>query len=192
MPTGKSHRYLTAVFLFTLSTAWAGDATEPIALDSLEYKIEIARHERLLKVRKSEGVTLAPFASDGCSGGLSAGWELLSSALPEFAKRHGDRPPWESCCIAHDRAYHAGGPSDADARASLEARVRADEQLRQCVTETGEKRMPVLVTEYDLSPDQISRLYRNIADAMYRAVRLGGAPCTGLPWRWGFGWPPCD
>jgi len=31
-----------------------------------------------------------------------------------------------------------------------------------------------------------------IAEIMYRAVRLGGAPCTTLPWRWGFGWPKCE
>ena len=30
------------------------------------------------------------------------------------------------------------------------------------------------------------------ADMMYRAVRIGGGPCTGLPWRWGNGWPGCN
>ena len=31
-----------------------------------------------------------------------------------------------------------------------------------------------------------------IADLMYRAVRIGGVPCTGLPWPWDYGWPECD
>jgi hypothetical protein len=35
-------------------------------------------------------------------------------------------------------------------------------------------------------------IYQGIADLMYRAVRLGGIPCSGLPWRWGYGWPACD
>ena len=38
-----------------------------------------------------------------------------------------------------------------------------------------------------LSPD----LYAAIAELMYRAVRIGGIPCSGLPWRWGYGWPEC-
>jgi len=52
--------------------------------------------------------------------------------------------------------------------------------------------MPALMKHYDLGRDQVSMLYRSIADAMYRAVRAGGLPCTALPWQWGFGWPRCD
>jgi len=127
----------------------------------------------------------------GCSGGQSAGWDLLARTFPEMAKRHGNLPPWQQCCVAHDRAYHAGGGRQVDAEASYTARLRADDQLRRCVVETGERRVPVLMADYGLSRDQVSALYRSIADVMYKAVRLGGAPCTGLPWRWGFGWPQC-
>jgi hypothetical protein len=56
---------------------------------------------------------------------------------------------------------------------------------------SGEARKQLLAAEYGLSGDQVSFLYRSIADAMYRAVRLGGKSCTGMPWRWGFGWPMC-
>ena len=35
-------------------------------------------------------------------------------------------------------------------------------------------------------------VYEVIGDLMYRAVRIGGIPCSGLPWRWGYGWPECD
>jgi hypothetical protein len=193
MLIGQLHRRLTVlVILFCLSAARAQETTQPIRPDSLGYQIELARHERLVEARASRSVTLSPFKSDGCSGGLSAGWDFFAQTFPELARRHGGQPPWQYCCIVHDRAYHAGGGRQADAKRSYDARRSADEQLRQCVIRTGEQRMPVLMNDYSLSRDQVSTLYRSIADAMYRAVRVGGIPCTALPWRWGFGWPRCD
>lgn len=192
MPTGTTCRQLTIVLLSScLLAASAESADGPrTSIDRLEYRIEIDRHKRLANTRKSKGDILSPFTADGCSGGVSAGWTLLSSALPAFAKRHGNRPPWESCCIAHDRLYHKGGASDAEA--SFEARRQADEKLRQCVIKFGEERTSELTAQNDLNQDEVELLYRGIGDVMYRAVRLGGAPCTGLSWRWGFGRPPCD
>ena len=29
------------------------------------------------------------------------------------------------------------------------------------------------------------------SEAMFLAVRFGGGPCSGLPWRWGFGYLGC-
>jgi hypothetical protein len=176
-----------------LSVAWAEGTSRSITtIDGLEYTIELNRHERLIKARTARDATLTAFASDGCSGGLSAGWKLFSSAVPAIAKRSGDRPPWENCCVAHDRVYHTGGPPKVDATISFEARRTADEELRQCVIRVGEERLQTLMAEYGLTADQASLAYRTIADLMYRAVRIGGAPCTGLPWRWGFGWPACE
>jgi hypothetical protein len=173
--------------------AAAQDAAQSLALvDDLELRIEIGQHERLIKRRTKDGATLSAFASDGCSGNLSTGWELVSKSLPAVAKHHGDRPPWEGCCVAHDRLYHEGGAANLDAKGSFAARRAADEQLRQCVVKTGEDRLDALSADYNLSRDEISRIYRTIADVIYRAVRLGGGPCTGLTWRWGFGWPQCD
>jgi hypothetical protein len=184
---------ISALSMACLSAAWAQNATEPLApLDGLEHRFELGQHERLVKTRKSKGAKLASFASDGCSGGLSAGWRLIASTLPAIAARYGDRPPWESCCIAHDRAYHIGAGPDADAETSFDARRLADEELRQCVMRVGEERMPALTAEYGLRYDEVSQLHRRIADIMHGAVRLGGVPCTGLPWRWGFGWPHCE
>jgi len=183
-------RAIILILMSGLSAGWAQDLTPP--LDDLEFRIEIGRHERLVQRRKAEGATLASFRSDGCSGGLSTGWALISATLPAIARRHGNRPPWEGCCVAHDLTYHTGGASNVDAKASFEARRAADEELRLCVIRTGEDRFDALRADYDLSRGEISRLYQTVADAMYRAVRLGGAPCTGLPWRWGFGWPQCD
>jgi hypothetical protein len=194
MQTGRSSgAAIVAILMLGLSAASAQDpAQSPAFLDDLEFRLEIGRHERLNKRRTAEGATLAPFRSDGCSGGLSTGWSLVSEALPAIARRHGDRPPWEHCCLAHDRAYHMAGPSGADAAASFDARRAADEALRQCVVSTAEDRLDALSAEYGLSRDEVSRIYRAIADVMHRAVRLGGVPCSGLAWRWGFGWPQCD
>lgn len=184
--------------LVSVSGAWPQDAAKPSAagdgsmVDSLEYDLEIGLHKRLVDTRRTPGVQLAPFESDGCSGGLSAGWALISSLFPALAERHGDHPPWERCCFEHDRLYHAGGPRNADADASFAARRAADERLRQCVIDVGAQRAPALMAEYGLGRDRVSWLYRRIAQAMYNSVRLGGAPCTGLSWRWGFGWPSCN
>ena len=131
------------------------------------------------------GVTVAAAA-------CSTGWAFISTTLPAVARRHGDRPPWENCCVAHDRAYHTGGASNADAKASFGARRAADEALQLCVIRTGEDRFDTLSADFDLSRDEVSRLYRAIADVMYRTVRVGGTPCSALPWRWGFGWPQCE
>jgi hypothetical protein len=181
------------ILTLSFSTAAAQDASQSLALiDDLEFRIEIGQHERLIKRRTVAGTVLAPFASDGCSGNLSTGWELVSKTLPSVAKHHGERPPWEDCCVAHDRIYHAGGAAGLDAKASFAARRAADEQLRVCVIKTGVDRLEVLSTDYNLSRDEISIIYRTIADVMYRAVRFGGGPCSGLAWRWGFGWPPCE
>jgi hypothetical protein len=182
--------------LFGLCAAWvqearAQEASSPSALvESLELSIEIPMHERLAKIKRASGATLAPFVSDGCSGGLSAAWKLVASKVPAVAKMHGERPPWEKCCLVHDRAYHTGG-GDSDAKASFAARRLADEELRQCVRQFGEERVETLTVEYGLGRDEVVLLYRAIADAMFLAVRVGGLPCSGLPWRWGFGWPAC-
>jgi hypothetical protein len=37
----------------------------------------------------------------------------------------------------------------------------------------------------------VDEAYAAIADAIFAAVRLGGAPCSGLSWRWGYGFPNC-
>jgi hypothetical protein len=170
-----------------LSAAWAQDTATH---DDLEFRIEISRHERLVKRRQAQSAPLEPFRSDGCSGGLSLAWAFISANVPAMMRRHGDRPPWEAC--AHDQAYHMGGRSDLDAKSSFEARRTADEKFRMCVISSGEERLDSLSAEYNLSREEVSRIYQAIADIMYRAVRLGGIPCSGLPWRWGFGWPDCD
>lgn len=167
----------------------AGDAP---AIEALERQLELGRHARLARIKSAPDSRLADFTTDGCSGGLSAGWESLAAWLAEFRAVHGDRPPWEACCIAHDRLYHAGGPRDATPDDSFEARRSADLALRDCVIETGARRAQALSAQYHLTENQIAGIYAAVADLMYRSVRLGGIPCSDLPWRWGYGWPACD
>lgn len=175
-----------------VAAAAAADSSPPErSANGLYYQLEIGKHQRLVRARSQAGAVLAPFVSDGCSGGLSIGWAFLSSTFPAIVERHGNRPPWENCCLDHDRLYHTGGPSEADADASFTARLKADNALRACVIDVGESRAPQLRREYGLTNDQVRLLYKGVADAMYGAVRLGGGPCSGLPWRWGFGWPQC-
>jgi len=187
-PDGSVSCLAAMLLLSAVTAASAQEASEP---RSLEYRIEIGKHVQLVKTRTSAGARLTAFVSDGCSGGLSVGWAFVSKAFPAVARYHGDKPPWEHCCLAHDRLYHAGGPAHADAKISFEARRIADKQLRRCVIEVGQERREDLATAYGLSQERVALLYRTIAEIMYRAVRLGGAPCTPLPWRWGFGWPQC-
>ena len=152
--------------------------------------VETEGHRRLVRVMDGAGHRPAPFVTDGCSGGLSATWRGLADRLPRFAGIHAERPPWEACCVTHDRAYHAAGGART-ARESHAARRAADIALRACVRETGARRTAGLSAAYGVPASRIADAYEVIADAMFAAVRLGGAPCSGLPWRWGYGYPPC-
>lgn len=60
-----------------------------------------------------------PFATDGCSGGMSWAWRTFA----------GKPPPWEGACIHHDRAYWMGG--------NPARRLRADRELRRSIHARG-------------------------------------------------------
>ena len=193
----NSYRIVSVLLLIfaplVLATADAG-AAEGVSeeLDVVERKLELGAHRHLIRRIDAPGVTLASFTTDGCSGGLSAVWSELSERLPRFAEVHGALPPWEQCCVEHDRAYHRGVTPGSRAGFSFEARKSADLALERCVKRTADRRRPQLAAAYGLSESEVRLLYRAISALMYRAVRLGGVPCSGLPWRWGYGWPACD
>lgn len=149
---------------------------------------ELKSHEKLADVRAQS--TLAPFTTDGCSGGMSATWSVVAHLFPTFEDIHMETPPWQDCCVTHDRAYHLGN-EDPTPNASYAARLVADQTLQACVAETAESRRDVLKSEYGMSDSQIDMAFRMIGATMYDAVRFGGGPCSGLPWRWGYGWPSC-
>lgn len=152
--------------------------------------VELPAH-RVLMQSLDEGAALAPFTTDGCSGGLSESWRLVADWFPEFAQAHHQTPPWEACCVTHDRAYHnAGGATEAGQ--SFSERLTADQALRDCVRTIGQDRMSEVQALYDVSEVQVTQAYEAIAEGMFLAVRFGGGPCSGLPWRWGYGYPQCS
>jgi hypothetical protein len=153
--------------------------------------LELPAHRALIAARDRPGVVLGKFESDGCSGGLSQTWRLVADQFPQFAQVHEQAPPWESCCVTHDRAYYDGG-SALTAEASFAARLTADQQLEACVVDMGTTRRDELAKVYGISADQVETAYATIGGAMFWAVRFGGGPCTGLPWRWGFGFADCS
>ena len=159
--------------------------------DALERHVEMSRHEKLQTIKRNPRNVLTEFTTDGCSGGLSVGWEYLAGMIPNFKETHGTVPAWQSCCETHDLAYHEAGSREDTAEMSFEARRQADLELKDCVIETGIKRGPELTKEYNISNEELKHLYNAIANLMYGAVRIGGMPCTDLPWRWGYGWPEC-
>lgn len=151
---------------------------------------ELSAHRALERARTGDEALLAPFTTDGCSGALSSVWTVVADRFPAFASVHGDKPPWEACCIDHDRIYHSAG-SASDFEASFHARLTADEALRLCVIEAGEGRLVEIAAIYEVDEETVRQAYRAISRAMFVAVRFGGAPCSGLPWRWGYGYPDC-
>jgi hypothetical protein len=184
---------LSGIVLFLSGNSSAKTTgTLELSIDALERQLEMKRHDQLVMLKNDPKSTLAEFTTDGCSGGLSVGWEYLAGKIQHFHAMHGTRPAWESCCVTHDRAYHTGGPRQTTAAESFAARREADLALKTCVLETGMKRIPELSAEYTISAREVETLYRAIAALMYRSVRIGGMPCTGLPWRWGYGWPECE
>jgi hypothetical protein len=147
-------------------------------------EFEELRLRQLQSVQKEGDLT--PFTTDGCSGRMSRNWGRLAEILPGFEKGLGDKPPWEDCCIVHDKAYWRG-----DAVDGYRLRKLADDALRQCVIDTGNKLAPQLSQKHSVSEDKIRHAFRVTGELMYQAVRLGGQPCSLLPWRWGYGWPNC-
>ena len=153
--------------------------------------LELPAHRALVELREKPDTVQIRFESDGCSGGLSEVWRLGAERFPGFAKVHESAPPWESCCVIHDRAYYDGAEAP-DAETSFDARLEADRRLELCVAEMGVSRRDELAEIYGIRPDQVETAYSTIGSAMFWAVRFGGGPCTGLPWRWGFGFPDCS
>ena len=181
MITGPFSRRALALLSLALLSPLAAAET-PLAEGMRE--IEEFRMRQLQAVHTD--AEIQPFTTDGCSGNQSKSWQTLARLLPGFADELGERPPWEACCVAHDRLYWQGRVDDGFNR-----RVAADAELKACVAATGERLAPELGSRYDVSEERVRDAFATIADWMYRAVRIGGQPCSLLPWRWGYGWPNC-
>ena len=155
-------------------------------IEQIERELEVSRYQTLAQVQADPHNHLAAFTSDGCSGGLSDGWRFLAKTLPAFKHKFGDKPPYESCCVEHDRAYWQGETDNG-----FEKRQRADRALQQCIVAFGKAHRDEFAHEFALSPKAIENNFSIVAALMYRAVRVGGRPCTPFAWRWGYGWPLC-
>lgn len=151
---------------------------------------ELSAHRELIQSFRRNGRSPDVFTTDGCSGGLSKAWRTVSDRFSDFAKAHEKAPPWESCCVVHDRTYHSAGGAN-EAHESYALRLSADQALRECVLDTGRERSADLSVKYGLSEDQVHAAYQAIANAVFDAVRIGGLPCSGQAWRWGYGYPHC-
>jgi hypothetical protein len=185
-------RSVLALWVMSVSvSAMATGSARADEADVFGRALELPAHRALIARRDQPGTNLSQFKTDGCSGGLSEVWRLVADQFPGFADAYESAPPWESCCVTHDRAYH-NGVNTSRAQASFAARLMADRTLEACVTDMGINRRDELAVVYDITPDQVETAYATIGGAMFWAVRFGGGPCTGLPWRWGFGYPNCS
>jgi hypothetical protein len=180
-----------AWLLCCLTLPLCGEASKDKPPDSID-RLELRRHAEMLSTMRTNDTALAAFTTDGCSGGLSIGWQYLAMQVAAVRSTHGELPPWEACCVEHDHLYHAAVPVESTPEDSFRARKQADEALHSCVIDTGFDRATSLSNDYEVSIETVEGLYTSIADLMYRAVRVGGVPCSGLPWRWGYGWPQCE
>lgn len=184
-------RGIVSLAMAVFATTVSSQEKKPIETTlSFTKSFEMPAQRALQRIKKNPAASLSVFVSDGCSGGLSASWSVIAEYLPTFAKAHQTTPPWEYCCVNHDRSYHAAGTS-SDPETSYSARLEADETLQGCVLETAEQRMAELTELYGLTNTEIRSAYSAISTSMFIAVRLGGGPCTGLPWRWGYGYQNC-
>ena len=161
-------------------------------METVERKLELGRHQQLAEKKAIGGTVLTKFTTDRCSGGLSVGWTYLADKIDRVQSALGVHPPWESCCIEHDKSYHIAGDRGTTAIDSFVLRKEADSALKTCVLQVGVERTPELTAKYNLSAQEVEFLYKTISSLMYHAVRVGGVPCSGLPWRWGYGCPECD
>ena len=155
-------------------------------LDQATRLLEQASMKRLQAQQSQPGVTINTFRSDGCSGGLSDSWKTLARIWPEFSRAVGEVPPWERCCVAHDRDYWRGETVDG-----FEKRLQSDRELRQCVVSTGQDQAGDIALRLGAEREEVTEIFNLTAELMFHAVRIGGSPCTGLAWRWGYGWPHC-
>lgn len=157
--------------------------------DQLGQGLELRAHAVLMRqVATVDGPSA--FTTDGCSGGLSATWQGIAAYWPQFALDHKEHPPFEPCCVSHDRAYHNAG-SALTASDSYQARLSADRVLQACVKDTGATRRGDLAALYGVTETQVVEAYELLAGSMYYSVRFGGGPCSGLNWRWGYGYEQC-
>jgi len=182
-------KLLVTGFLFSLlMPLFAGSEPESESVIlKMNRDLENWNLSRLALIQSAPESKLIEFETDGCSGGLSGTWNGFAKTFPEFKQHFSDRPPWEPCCVTHDRAYWKG-----EIDGGFDKRLQADKTLRQCVFDYGIENSTRLASKFNISEENILTQINLTSTLMYHAVRLGGKPCSFLPWRWGYGWPHCE
>jgi len=178
---------LILILFLSINTPLHADSEEENLILKMNRDLEEWNLNRLSAVQSDPKSKLSRFTTDGCSGGLSDAWNGFAKIFPEFKQHFSDSPPWESCCVTHDRAYWKGETDNG-----FDKRLQADQTLGQCVFDYGTENSKRLAQKFNLSEDQILTQFQLTSTLMYRAVRVGGKPCSYLPWRWGYGWPHCN
>ena len=131
-----SRRTFTLIFfLFAIGFVGTPVAIAQSLIDEGVREFESLRMRQLQTVQSNRDI--AAFTSDGCSGNLSKNWELLANTFPGFKNELGDKPPWEACCVAHDKVYWRGSVIDGYAK-----RLQADNELKGCIVATGTELAP--------------------------------------------------
>ena len=159
--------YLQSILLFLVVAPVALFAQNP--LEEIAEALEGEQMERLAAQQNRSGITIDAFNSDGCSGGMSSAWSYLADTLPEFTRYAGDKPPWEHCCVAHDRDYWRGESDNG-----FRKREQADAKLRQCVQLTGREQSDEISTVLQLPKQDVFELIELTGELMYQAVRRNG------------------
>ena len=112
----------------------------------------------------SDKIPTLPFASDGCSGGLSWAWKTV----------FGEVPPFQTCCYEHDLEYHYGG--------TIWEKIIADAHLSKCIVKMGVNKSTNKQLSYVV--------YTLISIIVFMGVSIGGLPFWKQSFSWGFGWHP--
>ncbi|MCW8955256.1 MAG: hypothetical protein OQL09_00105 [Gammaproteobacteria bacterium] len=186
------HKLLLNLYRQNFSRLWLLLLLGPLSLQANPVDEAIVAMEELqmtwlAKEQTRPGTSIKPFSTDGCSGGLSDAWSYMAQAIPAFRLHFGELPPWQDCCVAHDKSYWQG-----ETEQGYRHRLEADKALQICVAQTGRQSSAALSKQFELTEDEVKQLFTISAAMMYRAVRMGGKPCSYLPWRWGYGWPQCS
>jgi hypothetical protein len=142
--------------------------------------------ERLERTKQT--YELQPFMSDGCSGNVSSNWRTVVSELSQISDsfannyRYVGDVPFEKACVEHDLTYYTG-------KGGYVGRLQADNKLRSDIIDYGTNNSSTIQSRTGLkSTEEAVFLYEVIAEAVYRGVRVGGAPCTGKSYAWGYGY----
>jgi len=145
--------------------------------------------KKMIQLEETKKTTrLSPFETDGCSGNVSEGWtsavKTLSNISDDFSKKYSDQKniPFESAGISHDKIYHQGV-------GGYVSRLNAGNQLRADIIKYGINNWQDIIENTPLkTKEEVVFVFEKIAEVIYRSVRVGGFPCSGQPYAWGYGY----